>query len=227
MPARRMMLILTAIMTLLLASCTASGNTERPDDSATSPPTASEQPTQKPAATDQTNQEERYKPFDNPRDAAAAAIEALKESDAERLKAYIHPAKGVLFSPYAHIDADKAVSFAAEEFPEETDDAKHVWGSYDGSGEPIELTFGDYYKKFVYDKDFANAEQIGYDKILGQGNTEPNIKDVYPGSYTVDYHFSGFDEEFKGMDWESLILVLEEHQGGWYVCAIVHSQWTI
>jgi hypothetical protein len=171
--------------------------------------------------------EERYKPIDNPRDAAATVIEALKESDTERLSAYIHPEKGVLFSPYAHIDVDKAVSFSAEELPNETDDAKYVWGSYDGSGEPIELTFGDYYKKFVYDKDFANAEQIGYDKILGRGNTEPNMKEVFPDGYAVDHYFSGFDEEAAGMDWESLILMLEEHQGGWYVCAIVHSQWTI
>lgn len=226
---RLVMFMLTAMTILLLTSCALAGNADVPDNSTSPPPTASEeQSSQTPDATAQPKQEdEPYKPIDNPKDAAAAVIEALKESDMERLKAFIHPDKGILFSPFAHIDAEKAVTFSAEELPGENDDATYVWGSYDGSGEPIELTFGDYFKKFVYDKDFANAEQIGYDSLLGQGNTEPNLKDVYPDSYVVDYYFSGFNEEYAGMDWESLILVLEEHQGNWYVCAIVHSQWTI
>ncbi|MCU6712807.1 hypothetical protein M6D81_29305 [Paenibacillus sp. J5C_2022] len=72
-----------------------------------------------------------------------------------------------------------------------------------------------------------NAEEIGWNEMKGSGNSIPNIKDVYPDSYLVDYYFSGFNKDYKGMDWESLILVLEEHDGGWYIVAIVHSQWTI
>ncbi|MDQ6422805.1 hypothetical protein RB620_25590 [Paenibacillus sp. LHD-117] len=167
------------------------------------------------------------KKFGTPQDAAAAIMLALKDSDPETLKSYVHPEKGVLFSPYVHVDAAQAKRFSPEELPGLADDVLHVWGSYDGSGEPIELTFGDYFKKFIYDKDFLYAEKVGWDEILGKGNTEPNLKDVFPGCYVVDYHFSGFDEQYEGMDWESLILVLESHEGGWYLSALVHNGWTI
>lgn len=161
-----------------------------------------------------------------PDDAAAAVILALKESDITTLKAYIHPDKGLLFSPYAHIDTATAKVFPAASFPDLTDTTVYHFGSYDGSGEPIDLTFQQYYDKFVYDKDFLNAETVGNDEIKGTGNMKVNIKDIFPNSYVVDYHFSGFDAQYEGMDWESLILVLEELNGAWYVSAIVHSQWT-
>ncbi|MHA6480533.1 hypothetical protein ACX1C1_01130 [Paenibacillus sp. strain BS8-2] len=228
MRTRTILIILTTFIAIMLSGCKESPtNTERPVDSASPTPIATEQPqpTAIPESTDDPSQPEDT--FDNPRDAAAAVIETLKESDWERLKAYIHPSKGILFSPYGHIDADHAITFSSDELPTANADTSYVWGSYDGSGEPIQLTFGEYYKKFVYDKDFANPEQVGYDKIISQGNTEPNIKDVFPEGYSVEYYFSGFDKEFAGMDWASLILVLEEVQGNWYVCAVVHSQWTI
>ncbi|MCU6712804.1 hypothetical protein M6D81_29290 [Paenibacillus sp. J5C_2022] len=160
-------------------------------------------------------------------EAAAALIAALKESDLATLQSYIHPEKGLLFSPYVHIDTDTAQVFQREQLPDMEDATEYEWGEYDGIGDPIKLTFKQYYEKFVYNQDFMNAEETGWDEIKGSGNSIPNIKDVYPDSYLVDYYFSGFNEDFEGMDWESLILVLEEYNGGWYIVAIAHSQWTI
>ncbi len=164
---------------------------------------------------------------ESPQDAAALVITALKDKDLTALKSYIHPEKGILFSPYAHVDQSEAQTFLAKDLPDWNDETVRTWGRYDGSGEPIELTFAGYYDRFVYDKDFINAETIGWNEIKGTGNTAPNIDETFPGSYKVDYYFSGFDEQYEGMDWESLILVLEEHDGGWFLSAIVHSQWTI
>jgi hypothetical protein len=152
---------------------------------------------------------------------------ALKEKDLATLAHYIHPDKGLLFSPYVHIDNDTAQVFAADQLPALTDATVYTWGAFDGSGEPIELTFGQYYDKFVYDKDFLEAETVGVNELKGTGNSLPNIEEVFPGSFVMDYYFSGFDEQYEGMDWESLILVLEEQAGAWYVSAIVHSGWTI
>jgi len=219
-----------AILAIGVTGC-ASGNgssqTPHPTEQSGAPsPTASPQATT-PADGGTSGQEKQSPLFATPQDAAAAIILALKDADMETLQAFVHPQNGLLFSPYAHIDKEKAQTFPASELPTTNDDKKYVWGSFDGSGEPIELTFGDYYKKFVYDEDFVNAEKIGWDEILSSGNTEPNMKETFPGSYIVDYHFSGFDEQYEGMDWKSLILVLEQHEGGWYLSGIVHSQWTI
>jgi hypothetical protein len=160
-------------------------------------------------------------------EAANAIIGALHQQDMEKLSSYIHPEKGLLFSPYGHIDKDTAITFQAGELPALKDTEIYEWGSFDGSGEPISLTFGNYYKKFVYDRNFTEAEEVGHNKTLGQGNSLVNIQEIYPDCTYFDYHFSGFDPELSGMDWESLILVLEQHSGAWYLCAIVHSQWTI
>lgn len=171
--------------------------------------------------------DEQEQVYDTQQDAAAAVITALKDKDLKVLSSLIHPESGLRFSPYAHIDSESAVHFQAGKLPALDDPTVYTWGAYDGSGEPIELTFGQYYDRFVYDHDYANAQEIGSDAILGSGTTTPNMKEVYPDSYMVDYHFKGFDEQYEGMDWASLILVLQGHEGNWYVSAIVHSGWTI
>jgi len=160
-------------------------------------------------------------------EAAKAAVNALKAKDLETLNKLIHPDKGVLFSPYAHIDTKTAVVFQADGLPSLEQENAYTWGSYDGSGEPITLSFGEYYGKFVYDKDFAAADEIGKDEVIGKGNTAVNVKDIFPDGTFFDYYVKGTDESAEGMDWASLILVLEQKDGRWYVSAVVHNQWTI
>jgi hypothetical protein len=101
------------------------------------------------------------------------------------------------------------------------------WGTYDGSGMPIELAFRQYYKEFVYDVDFARPDVVGFNERVGQGNSIDNIASAYPDGMTVEYHFEGFDPEYAGMDWRSLRLVFEEEDGIWYLVGVVHDQWTI
>ncbi|ACS99745.1 hypothetical protein [Paenibacillus sp. JDR-2] len=191
--------------------------TVEPSVEPTLAPTSTPTPTPSPSSTPATTAEE----------AAKAIINALKQQDLENLSSYIHPGKGLLFSPYGHIEKDTALTFTAGELPDWDDPKLYKWGRYDGSGEPISLAFRDYFKRFVYDQNFAEAEKVGHNEILSQGNTLVNIGEIYPDSTYFDYYFSGFDPKLSGMDWESLILVLEQHNGAWYVCAIVHSQWTI
>jgi len=156
------------------------------------------------------------------------AVKALKEKDMEKLSLLVHPVKGVLFSPYSHIELDKHRVFTKEQIKGllESDEV-YYWGEYDGSGEPIELTFKQYYEKFIYDHDFANAEKVAYNEILQSGNTIVNISDVYPNAKFIDYYFSGFNPGYDGMDWVSLRLVFEKYDGQWYLVCIAHGQWTI
>ncbi len=100
------------------------------------------------------------------------------------------------------------------------------WGDYDGSGLPIDLTPGEYYNRFIYDRDFANPEEISYNRIIGQGNTINNTFEMYPEAIIVEYHFSG-TPEYAGMDWRSLRLAFEEKDNIWYLVGIIHDEWTI
>lgn len=159
---------------------------------------------------------------------AEDAITLLKNKDMQGLSKVVHPDKGVRFSPYTFVKIDEDVVLTANEIRNiEADSRLFVWGVYDGSGEPIEKPFMVYFDEFVYDQDFANAEKTGVNEVIGKGNTINNITEVYPSGEFVEYHFSGFDPEYGGMDWESLRLVFEEKDGVWYLVGIIHDGWTI
>lgn len=156
-----------------------------------------------------------------------AVVMALAEPKLDTLSKFVHPVDGVRFSPYGFVDtvADKVLS-AAEVFSVGDDPVRYSWGSYDGSGEPISLTFDQYHKRFVYDADYSKAERVGYNTQISVGNSINNAAEVYPGCITVEYHFSGFDPELAGMDWRSLRLVFSRYTDKWYLVGVVHDEWT-
>lgn len=159
---------------------------------------------------------------------ARQVVTALREKDFARLSTYIHPERGVLFSPYAFINEEFDRTFSADQIREVSADTRtYLWGYYDGSGLPMELTFAEYYERFVYSRDFAGMEQVGYNQIIGRGNTINNQFAIFPRAIVVEYYFPGDDPNLAGMDWESLRLVFEEYGGVWYLVAIVHDAWTI
>lgn len=159
---------------------------------------------------------------------AVNALEDIKAGDMASLSDHVHPEKGLRFSPYFNIDTKNDLVFTAQQVAElmQNSEVFH-WGSYDGTGKPIDLTFKNYYSVFVYDHDFMNADLIGNNHPIGSGNAVDNIKEAYPESDFVEFHFTGFDSEFEGIDWSSLRLVFEKEEGEWYLVGIVHGQWTV
>ncbi|WP_166239402.1 hypothetical protein [Paenibacillus turpanensis] len=163
-------------------------------------------------------------------DTVSKAIAALRDQDEQALASLTHPKEGVLFSPYAYVEPKKQITFQSEDWAGAfTDQTRKAWGHYAGSGEPIELTFAEYYNKFVYDHPYSEAEHISYNRTMGKGTTTNNLFELYPPEQhiTVEYHFPGFQKELEGMDWASLRLVFSEVEGSWYLTAICHDQWTI
>lgn len=161
---------------------------------------------------------------------AKETIKVLKEHDMARLAELIHPKKGVQFSPYSYIHTTSDVQVMGSGLAALwANTGTTHWGEYDGSGDPIDLTFPDYWDKFVYNQDFAAAPQVSYNGILGKGNMINNVFSVYPTStyITVEYHFPGLDPQYQGMDWTSLRLVFENSGGQWFLVAVVHDQHTM
>ncbi|WP_127578933.1 hypothetical protein [Paenibacillus koleovorans] len=245
---------LAGLVCLLLAGCTASTGepSPTPTPSASAQPTASPTITPVPSvtatATPTATPTVSVKPSTTPTpstkpihgnvpsaeaqkliaDRTAAVIQALKKQDMKQLAGFAHPEKGIRFSPYTHVDLTNDLVVAASSFGGAmTDVTVRNWGSYDGSGEPIQLKFSDYYAKFVYNHDFANPETIGYNQEIGKGNMINNTRTAYPAAIIVEYHFSGFDPAVQGHDWASLKLVYEHFGGNWMLVGIVHDQWTI
>ena len=158
---------------------------------------------------------------------ADQVIEALRDRDLVRLARLVHQTEGVRFSPYAYV-RDVDISIAVDDIPNLlSQNTELLWGVYDGSGAPIELTFAQYYDQFIFDQDFANPEEIGYNqRIGGDGGMINNIPDFYPGGVMVEYHFSGFEPDYGGLDWRSLRLVFVQDGDEWFLIGIVHDEWT-
>lgn len=234
-------LLLAALLALLLAGCGAANNEGATDVPKSTPspvtsqgnepsPTNISDPSSTPPPAESTGtdtQEPSGIPAISLENAAHEVVDLLRDRDLNSLSKWIHPELGLRFSPYSHINPDADLTFKADELPGFKSADKLVWGSFDGSGDPIELTFREYYEKFVYNQDFADAPNVNANKIMGTGNSEYNGADVYPGSSFVEFHFPGFDKKYEGMDWQNLILVFLPDGESWKLTAIVHGQWTI
>ena len=160
---------------------------------------------------------------------AKSVIQALKAGNIAKFSTFVHPQKGVRFSPYASVLLDQDRVIRKNQLAPLWASAKlYRWGEYDGSGDPIRLSFRKYHRRFIFDHDFSHAESVNYNPAsMGHGNTPNNIQAVYPKSIAVGYHFSGFDPKVSGMDWSSLWLVFEKKGSEWYLVGIVHDEWTI
>lgn len=158
---------------------------------------------------------------------ADKVISLIKAKDAEELTNHVHQEKGVLFSPYAHIEKD-AITVKKDEIVNTFQSKdKLTWGTRDGSGEPIELTPIEYFNEFINDANYAEADEVVLDPTEPRGNTIKNIDEVFPDAHVVEYYVKGTKEN-DNMDWKALNLVFEKDQTGeWKLVAVVHDQWTI
>lgn len=154
-------------------------------------------------------------------------IDLIKNQDFQNLASYAHPTSGVRFTPYPYVNVGSDLIFNGPQIAAfSSDSTVYTWGAYDGSGEPIEMMPMDYYNNFIYDADFALPEMLSWNSPIGTGNMINNLTSVYPTADYVEYHFTGFDSQYDGMDWVSLTLVFENVAGDWYLVGIVHGQWT-
>lgn len=156
---------------------------------------------------------------------AVPIIMALKNQELNALASRVHPDKGLRFSPYTFV-LDEHLVFSAADIPDLLSDTTvYHWGIFEGLGEPIELTFEDYFAEFIYDAEFAQPQIVGFDETVGMSSMINNIAQFYPGAVTIEYHFEGFDPQYEGYDWLSLRLVLEEYEGSWVLVGMVHDEW--
>lgn len=162
------------------------------------------------------------------REAAGVVAGAFAARDFERLAGLVHPEVGVRFSPYAYV-APEHVTLTRDDLLEAAQGGvlTRTWGSYDGTGDPIELGLREYVDRYVYDAPYLAEGAMAIDRRQGHGNSLDNAADVYPGASIVEYHVPGRDPRYGGMDWRSLRLAFEDRGGRWYLVGVVHDEWTI
>lgn len=155
-------------------------------------------------------------------------INAIKNKDADTIAEYVHPMKGVRFTPYTTVSTENDLIINKENIKSFfIDENSYVWGYYDGRGDEIKLTPSQYYEKFIYSEDFMSATEIGYNEVLSSGNMVENQFEVYKNAIVVEYYIPEINPEYSGLDWQSLRLAFEEYEGNWKLVGIIHNQWTI
>lgn len=158
---------------------------------------------------------------------AAAILESFARQDWQILSTFIAPT-GVRITPYTYVKDETDRVLSPTEVASFGDDTNvYVWGTQEGSGEPIAMTNMEYLARYVWDHDYRTAEETIWNEPQNHGSMIDNVQDVYPGATTVEYYFSGFDAQYGGMDWRSLRLVLAQgDDGNWILYGIIHDEWT-
>ena len=158
---------------------------------------------------------------------AQQTILAIKTQDFATLST-LASTNGVRFSAYENVNTWNDIVLTVQQIATAgaTSWAYNRW-SYDGSGQPITLSIGQYRAKFVYDTDFASAPVQQWNQVTQRGNVINNITSAYAGKQVIEYHVTGIDPQYNGMDWKSLYLIFDQENGVWKLIWVVHGQRTI
>ena len=161
-------------------------------------------------------------------DVTKKVLTIIKNKDYKTFAEYIHPTLGVRYSPYSYIDPATDLKFTRKKFLIEINkSSKFNWGNYDGSGDKILLTIKEYFKTFIYNKDFLNTNNISINKITVGGNTVNNLTTIYKNCDFTECVFPGSEKIKGGTDWCGLRLIFKQYNHHYYLVGIVHDQWTI
>lgn len=153
-------------------------------------------------------------------------MRAIQNRNMTDLAQFVHPQKGVLFSPYATVDSKRAQVFMPAQVKGLLTNKKQIeWGTEAGKGDPIRLSPDDYFKTYVYDVDFIETDFVTYNGYYKETNSIQNITEAFPESNYIEFFVPG-SEEYEGMDWKSLKLVFTDYKGEPYLAGVVHDQWT-
>lgn len=159
---------------------------------------------------------------------ACSVNRCLQRQDWATLAAYVHPERGVTFTPYSTVDPESDLNFTADQIKNlDQDQTVYTWGFEDGRGDPIQMTILQYFERYVYNRDYTQAGQIGIDRIITGGNALENLTEAYPDCRFVDFCFPSADPVNDGLDWSSLKLVFQPEGEHWYLVGVVHGEWTI
>jgi len=161
-------------------------------------------------------------------DLSKSILKTLSSRNYKALSGYVHPVLGLRLTPYSYVDLKKDRKLTAKELLNiKQSKKKFVWGEYDGSGEPIKMTIGEYFGRFVYDADFLTKGKVTVNEVVPMGNTANNVEEAYPGCDFVDFMIPMIDPQYEGIDWRALRLVFKKEKSKIYLIGIIHNEHTI
>jgi hypothetical protein len=152
-------------------------------------------------------------------------VNVLRRRDMQGLARFVHPTRGLSFSPYPGGYPSDLTLTRRELISAWRSRRARVWGEEDGTGDPIRLTFRRYFARYVYDRNYSRVGVVSYNRPTGHGNNINTLLENHPRAILVEYHVPGRDPRYNGMDWRSLWLVFERAGREWFLVRIAHDEW--
>lgn len=158
---------------------------------------------------------------------AAQILPLLMNQDFAALATFVHPERGVRFSPYGYINLERDLVFTREQVAAfGSNQQVYLWGVQAGSGLDINLTVAEYWPEYVTSQTPAQEWGLLLDPSRKASNTIDNFAEVYPDGKFVEYLQPG-TETYGYLDWQSLRLGFQQSgDGAFYLSAIIHDEWT-
>lgn len=164
-------------------------------------------------------------PTSTARATADAIIGAFAAKNGQRLASFVHPIKGVRFSPSAFVNSSEDVVLSRSQIASLWIDTKtYVWGYEEGTGDPIKLTPRAYADKFILDHEYARASTVRVNINENLGPTQNNAADIYSTATRVEYYIPPTKQD--GLDWAAIRIVLERVRGSWRLVGVIHDMWS-
>lgn len=152
------------------------------------------------------------------------AIQYIKDKNFKSLAEMIHPTKHLRVSHTSEIQINSETLINKEQLESlPSDKTKYTWGITDGQGQLVNLTFEEFYEKYIYDVDYAKEAEVIYNKYTQRPNqNNNNVYQIFNSGIVVEYFYKG-SEENDYTDWKSLYLCFESYENIWYLSGIIHS----
>lgn len=144
-------------------------------------------------------------------------LKTLKFQNFRVLQDMIHPILGVKLSPYSYILEQDKIIHAHELLTYYNNDVIYNWG-YKGNMEIINLTFPDYYDTYIYNQDFANYDNLYFNKLSIPLQTLDNTRKFYQNSIIMEVQINYQENN----NYDILRLIFETYKNKWYLIGIVN-----
>jgi hypothetical protein len=150
------------------------------------------------------------------------AMRAIKSNDLATLARLAH-SSGVRFSPGAFVEKTD-LTFSPAQIRRLKKRGAMLWGTRDGSGDPIRLTWAGYRREFLWTRDFSRGK-LAFNTFTHRGNRMNNLREAYADAIFVESYLPG-TEKYGGMDWNSLWMVWKKEGGKWKLRGVANDYWT-
>jgi hypothetical protein len=156
---------------------------------------------------------------------ANAILGAFAARNGQRLASFVHPTKGLRFSPSAFVNPSEDVVLSRSQIASFWTDPKiYLWGYAESTGDPIELTPRAYADKFILDHSYARAPYVSVNNDRSLGTTRNNAAEIYSTATRVEYYIPPSKQD--ALDWAAIRLVLEQVGGSWRLVGVIHDMWS-